>query len=78
MLLDHFDSKQSREFVVLPLTCHPFPGFITFPFSWSEVRYLLLGLDHYGGTDSLGMFPLFLKGTDVRLCAMFWWACSSR
>ena len=29
----------------------------------SVVRRLLLDLDPYGGTDPLGMFPLFLKGT---------------
>ena len=34
-----------------------------FAFRSSEVRRLLLDLDPYGGTDSLGMFPLFLKTT---------------
>ena len=29
----------------------------------SEVKPLLLDLDRYGGPDSLGMFPLFLKRT---------------
>ena len=60
LLLDHFDSKQSREAIDLPLTCHLFPSLNTFAFRSSEVRYLLLELDHYGGTDPLGMFPLFL------------------
>ena len=32
LLLDHFDSKQSREAVDLPLTCHPSPSFATFEF----------------------------------------------
>ena len=27
LLSDHFDSKQSREAVDLPLTCHSFPSF---------------------------------------------------
>ena len=27
-LSDHFDSKQSREVVDLPLTCHPSPSLI--------------------------------------------------
>ena len=27
------------------------------------MRHLLLDLDPYGGTDPLGMFPLFLKRT---------------
>ena len=63
LLSDHFDSKQSREAVDLPLTCHPSPSFTTFAFRSSEVRRLLLDLDPYGGTDPLGMFPHFLKRT---------------
>ena len=58
-----FDSKQSRKAVDLPLTCHPSPSFTTFAFRSSDVRHLLLDLDPYGGTDPLGMFPLFLKRT---------------
>ena len=72
---DHFDSKQSREAVDIPLTCYPSPSLETFAFRSSEVRHLLLYLDPYGGTDPLGMFPLFLKRTaDVmapRLSVMF-------
>ena len=75
LLSNHFDSKQSRDAVDLPLTCHPSPSLTTFAFRWSEVRRLLLDLDPYGGTDPLGMFPLFLKRTaDVmapRLSAVF-------
>ena len=41
LLSDHFDSKQSREAVDLPLTCHPSPSFTTFAFRSSEVRRLL-------------------------------------
>ena len=63
LLSDHFDSKQSREAVDLPLTCHPFPSLTIFEFMSSEVRRLLLDLDPYGGTDPLGMFPIFLKST---------------
>ena len=67
LLSDHFDSKLSREAVDLPLTCHPSPSPITFAFRSSEVKRLLLDLDLYGGTDPLGMFPLFLKRTaDVK------------
>ena len=62
-LSDHFDSKQSREAVDLPLTCHPSPSFTTFALTTSEVRRLLLDLDPYGGTDPLGMFPLFVERT---------------
>ena len=65
LLSDHFDSKQSMQAVDLPLTCHPSPSFTTIAFRSSEVRRLLSELDHYGGTDPLGMFSLFLKRTDV-------------
>ena len=61
LLSDHFDSKQSREAVDLPLTCHPSPSLTTFAFRYSKVRHPLLDLDPYGGTDPLGMFPFFLK-----------------
>ena len=75
LLSDHFDSKQSREAVDLPLTCRPSPSLTTFAFRLSEVNRLLLDLDPYSGTDPLGMFPLFLKRTaDVmapRLSVMF-------
>ena len=45
------------------VTCHPSPSLITFAFRSSEVKRLLLDLDPYGGTDPLGMLPLFLKRT---------------
>ena len=32
LLSDHFDSKQSRESVDLPLACHPSPSLVTFTF----------------------------------------------
>ena len=65
LLSDHFVSKQSREAVDLPLTCHQSPSLTTFAFRLSEVSRLSLDLDPYGGTDPLGMcmFPLFLKRT---------------
>ena len=63
LLSKHFDSKQSREAVDLQLTCHPSPSLTTFAFRSREVRRLLLDLDPYGGTDPLGMFPLFCKRT---------------
>ena len=63
LLSDHFDSKQSREAVDLPLNCHPSPSPTTFAFRSRVVRRLLLDLNPYGGTDPLGMFPLFLKKT---------------
>ena len=63
LLSDHFDSKQSREAVDQPLTCHPSPCFTTFAFRSSEVRGLLLDIDPYGGAYPLGLFPIFLKRT---------------
>ena len=67
LLSDHFNGKQYRENVDLLLTCHPSPSLTSFAFRSSEVRLLLLDLDPYGGSDPLGMFPLFLKRTaDVR------------
>ena len=61
LLSDHFDSKQSREAVDLPLTCHMSPSLTTFAFRSNEVKHLLLDLYHYGVTDPLGMSPLFLN-----------------
>ena len=63
LLSDHFDGKQSRESVDLPLTCHPSLSLTSFAFRSSEVRRLLLDLDTYRGSDPLGMFSLFLKRT---------------
>ena len=60
---DNFDSKQPREAVDPPLTCHPSSSLTTFSFRSREVRRLLLDLDPYGGTDPLGMFTIFLKRT---------------
>ena len=61
LLSDHFDFKQSRESVDLPFTCHPSPRLTSFAFRSSEVRRQLLDMDPYGGSDQLGIFPLFLK-----------------
>ena len=63
LLSDHFDSKQSRECVDLPLSCRPSPSLTTFAFRSSEVSRLLLDLHPYGCSDPLGMFPLFIKRT---------------
>ena len=60
LLSNHFDSKQSRESVDLPLTCHQAPSLTTLPNRSSEARRLLLDLDPYGDTVSFGMFPLYL------------------
>ena len=63
MLSNYFESKQSREALDLPLTCHPSLSLTIFAFRSSEVRRLFLDLDPYGATDPLGLFPLFLKRT---------------
>ena len=63
LLSDHFNNKQYRESVDLPLTCHPSPRLTSFAFWSSEVRRLLLYLVSCGGTDPLGMFFLFLERT---------------
>ena len=72
LLSDHFDSKQSREAVDLPLTYHPSPSLTTFAFRSRETSRLLLDLESYGSTDPLGMLPLFVKRTaDVFLKRTF-------
>ena len=63
LLSDHFDFKQSRESVELLLTCHRSPILITFAFRSSDIRRLVLDLVTHGGTEPLGMFPLFVKRT---------------
>ena len=55
LLPAHFHGKQSRVLSI----CHPSPSLTTFAFRCRDVRLLLLDLDSYGGTDPLGMFPLF-------------------
>ena len=55
LLADHFFSKQSREAIDMPLACNPSPSLTTFAFRSSEVRRLLSDLDHYCGSDQLGM-----------------------
>ena len=66
VLLDHFDSKESREFVDLQLTFLPSFCLVTFAFLSSAVRRLMLDLDPYGGTDPLCMFPLFSEKKDEK------------
>ena len=63
LLLDCFQSKQSREDVCLPSTCHPKPELSSVAFRSSELYRLLLELSSYGGVDPSGMFPLLLKKT---------------
>ena len=67
MLSDHFDGKQSRESVDLPLTCHRSPRLSSFAFWSSDVRHLLFDLDPYGGSDPLVCLLFFLREQ-----LMFW------
>ena len=61
ILADSFNSKQSREEIQLPHSCHPLPTFNSFAFRSSEIKCLLSDLDAYGGTDPNGLFPLIFK-----------------
>ena len=61
LLSQLFDSKQSRDEVVLPSTCHIAPVFTGIAFRSSEVKKLLTNLDPHGGVDHLGQFPLLFK-----------------
>ena len=63
LLSVHFNNKQFRESVDLPLTWQPSPRLTTFAVRSSEVRRLLSNLDPYWGTDPMGMFPFFLRRT---------------
>ena len=67
LLSDYFDAKQSREFVYLPLSCHPSPRLTSFAFRSSEVRRLLVELDPYGVLTHWVYFLFFLREQ-----LMFW------
>ena len=56
-----FDSKQSRESIVLPASCPNAPMFKGIAFRSRELEELLGALDSYGGVDPTGLFPLFFK-----------------
>ena len=58
-----FDSKQSRDIVELPQTCHPRPAFCGIAFRAREVERYLLDLDPNGGVDQSGCFPMFFQKT---------------
>ena len=63
LLSDHFDRNSPGRLLIYCSLVNPSPSLTTFAFRLSEVRRLLLDLYPYGGTDPLGMFPLFLKRT---------------
>ena len=68
MMSAHFDGKQFRDAVDQPSTCHPSPSLTSFAFRSWEVTRLLRDLYSYGGTDPLGMFPLFCRRRQLK----FW------
>ena len=61
LLSDHFDGKQTRESVDLPLTCHPSPSLTSFALRSSEVRLLLLDLHFMGALAHWVCFLFFLR-----------------
>ena len=63
LLSTWFDSKQSRDIVELPQTCHPRPAFCGIAFRAREVERYLLDLDLNGGVDPSGCFPMFFWKT---------------
>ena len=58
-----FDSKQSRDIIELPLTCHPRPAFCGIALRAREVERHLLYLDSNGGVDPSGCLPMFFWKT---------------
>ena len=58
-----FDSKQSRDIVELPQTCHHRPAFCGIAFRTREAERHLLDLDPNGGVDPSGFFPMFFRET---------------
>ena len=58
----NFNGKQSWDPVDLPSTCNPSHNLTTFALRSRKVKWPLLDLDSYGGTDRLGMLYIFLKG----------------
>ena len=60
-LMAVFDNKQCREEVTLPPTCHTEPSMLNMAFRSRGVKKILAGLDSFGGTEPLGLFPLLLK-----------------
>ena len=63
LLSTWFDSKQLRDIVELPQTCHPRTAFCGIAFRAHEVERHLLDLDPNGGVDPSGCFPMFFRKT---------------
>ena len=56
-----FDSKQSRDIVELPQTCHPRPAFCGIAIRARGVERHLMDLDPNGGVDPSGCFHMFFS-----------------
>ena len=66
LLPDQFDRLLiCRSLAIHLLVLPPLPS------GRERVRRLLLDLDPYGGTETLGMFPLFLKRTAGVMASVF-------
>ncbi len=63
LLMKHFDSKLCRAPAPTSELPPAMPVLTKLAFRSKEVMRLLLALDSHGGTDPLGMFPMFLKET---------------
>ena len=61
LLSTWFDSKQSRDIVELPQTCHHRPAFCVIAFRALEVKRHLLDLDPNGGVDPSWLLPYVLS-----------------
>ena len=61
LLGSQFDSQHCREQFVTTLSCFPQYRCNCLAFRTSVLLRLLLDLDKYGGVDSFGVFPPFLK-----------------
>ena len=58
-----FDSKQSRDIVEWPQTCHTRPAFCWIAFKVREIERYLKDLDPNDGVDPSGCFPMFFPKT---------------
>ena len=63
LLSKWFDSKQSRDIVELPQTCHPRPAFCSIAFRAREVERHLMNLYPNVGVDPSGCIPMFFRKT---------------
>ena len=63
LLSTWFDSKQSRDIVELPQTCHLRSAFCGIAIRARDFERYLLDIDPNGGVDPSGCFPMFFQKT---------------